>query len=88
VADSKPTAQNTSEENRLAADPPYSIWLLSRNWKPWLPKTRRKLENAAQDLDLLQAARYRDELAELKQSGKDGEVRVWFVLVKSNQEQN
>jgi excinuclease ABC subunit B len=53
------------EENRLAADPIVQ-YMNKPQLEAMTTETRRKMENAAQDLDFLQAARYRDELAELK----------------------
>jgi excinuclease ABC subunit B len=68
VADAKPTAKMYDlqpEENRLAADPIVQ-YMNKPQLEAMITETRRKMENAAQDLDFLQAARYRDELAELK----------------------
>jgi excinuclease ABC subunit B len=68
VADAKPTAKMYDlrpEENRLAADPIIQ-YMNKPQLEAMITETRRKMENAAQDLDFLQAARYRDELAELK----------------------
>jgi excinuclease ABC subunit B len=68
VADSKSTAKMYDlrpEENRLAADPIVQ-YMNKPQLEAMITETRRKMENAAQDLDFLQAARYRDELAELK----------------------
>lgn len=81
VADSKPTAKMYDlrpEENRLAADPIVQ-YMTKPQLEAMITETRRKMEDAAQDLDFLQAARYRDELAELKAKVEKMEKEaVWF----------
>ena len=69
IADSKVTTKmyyNEPEELSIAADP-----IVSYMTKPQLEKlieeTQRKMERAAKDLDFLEAARFRDEIGQLKQ---------------------
>lgn len=72
VADSKPSAKRyyvEPEEVRVAADP-----VLQYMAKPELEKliaeTQRKMEAAAKELNFLEAARYRDELLQLREKLK------------------
>lgn len=72
IADSKATTKmyyNEPEQFSLAADP-----IVGYMTKPQLEKlieeTQRKMERAAKDLDFLEAARFRDEIGQLKQKIK------------------
>ncbi len=73
VADSRKEAKNyyvESEEVNLAADP--IVGYMSREQlEKLIHETQKKMENAAKDLDFVQAARYRDEMQELKRLLKD-----------------
>lgn len=69
IADAKPSTKTyyiEPEEVRIAADP-----IVGYMTKPQLEKliaeTQRKMERAAKDLDFLEAARYRDELFQLRE---------------------
>lgn len=69
IADSKPSTKSyyiEPEDVRIAADP-----IVGYMSKPQLEKliaeTQRKMERAAKDLDFLEAARYRDELFQLRE---------------------
>lgn len=69
IADSKATTKmyyNEPEELSIAADP-----IVGYMTKPQLEKlieeSQRKMERAAKDLDFLEAARFRDEIGQLKQ---------------------
>lgn len=69
IADSKVTTKmyyNEPEELSIAADP-----IVGYMTKPQLEKlieeSQRKMERAAKDLDFLEAARFRDEIGQLKQ---------------------
>lgn len=69
IADTKPSTKSyyiEPEEVRIAADP-----IVGYMSKPQLEKliaeTQRKMERAAKDLDFLEAARYRDELFQLRE---------------------
>jgi excinuclease ABC subunit B len=57
---------NEPEELSIAADP-----IVGYMTKPQLEKlieeSQRKMERAAKDLDFLEAARFRDEIGQLKQ---------------------
>ncbi|MFN8345773.1 MAG: excinuclease ABC subunit UvrB [Spirosomataceae bacterium] len=73
VADSKSNPKRyyvEPEEVRIAADP-----VVQYMGKPQLEKliaeTQRKMEAAAKDLDFLEAARYRDELLQLREKLKN-----------------
>jgi excinuclease ABC subunit B len=69
IADSKATTKmyyNEPEQLSIAADP-----IVGYMTKPQLEKliaeSQRKMERAAKDLDFLEAARYRDEVSQLKE---------------------
>ncbi len=72
IADSKATTKmyyNEPEEMSLAADP-----IVGYMTKPQLEKlveeSQRKMERAAKDMDFLEAARFRDEVSQLKEKIK------------------
>lgn len=72
IADSKATTKmyyNEPEQLSIAADP-----IVGYMTKPQLEKlmeeTQRKMERAAKDLDFLEAARFRDEVMQLKEKIK------------------
>jgi len=72
IADSKATTKmyyNEPEQLSLAADP-----IVGYMTKPQLEKlieeTKRKMERAAKDLDFLEAARFRDEIGQLREKIK------------------
>jgi excinuclease ABC subunit B len=72
IADSKATTKmyyNEPEQMSIAADP-----IVGYMTKPQLEKlieeSQRKMERAAKDLDFLEAARYRDEVTQLKEKVK------------------
>lgn len=72
IADSKATTKmyyNEPEQISIAADP-----IVGYMTKPQLEKlieeTQRKMERAAKDLDFLEAARFRDEITQLKERVK------------------
>jgi len=72
IADSKATTKmyyNEPEQLSLAADP-----IVGYMTKPQLEKlieeTKRKMERAAKDLDFLEAARFRDEIGQLREKLK------------------
>ena len=54
------------DEIRIAADPVVQYTGQS-DLQKLLAETRRKMEAAAKDLDFLEAARYRNELVQLKE---------------------
>lgn len=58
-----------SEGVNLAADPVVQ-YMSKDELKKLIAETQRKMEAAAQDMDFLEAARYRDELAQLKERVK------------------
>lgn len=62
VADSKKTAKNyyVKEENHLAADPVVA-YMTKAELEKLIKKTERQMEQAAKDLDFMEAARLRDE---------------------------
>lgn len=68
VADSKPTTRTyyiEPEKLSIAADPVTSF-MSKDQLKKLLEETKHKMEEAAMELDFLQAARYRDEMKELQ----------------------
>lgn len=67
VADSKPKrAYVEPEEVKIAADPVLQ-YLGKSELEKLLQEAQRKMEAAAKDLDFLEAARYRDEMLQLKE---------------------
>lgn len=67
VADSKPKRIYVEpEEVRIAADPVVQ-YMGKSDLEKLIQETQRKMETAAKDLDFLEAARYRDELMQLKE---------------------
>ena len=67
VADSKKGVQKfyvESSEASVAADPVVK-YMNKNELAKLVNETKRNMENAAKDLDFIQAARFRDELAEL-----------------------
>lgn len=69
VADSKPKTKAyyiEPEEVRIAADPVIQ-YMKRPQIEALIEETKRKMEAAAKDLDFLQAARYRDELVQLRE---------------------
>ncbi|MCK5369343.1 MAG: UvrB/UvrC motif-containing protein, partial [Cyclobacteriaceae bacterium] len=74
VADSKKTGKKYYVEQdipTIAADP-LMQYLDKNQLKHLIDQTRKKMEQAARDLDFMEAARLRDELFELeKKYGKD-----------------
>lgn len=72
VADAKGSAKRyyvEPEEMRIAADPVVQYMGKSEIEK-LIAETQRKMEAAAKDLDFLEAARYRDELLQLREKLK------------------
>ena len=72
IADRKVTTKmyyNEPEQLQIAADP-----IVGYMTKPQLEKliveSQRKMERAAKDLDFLEAARFRDEVTQLKERVK------------------
>jgi excinuclease ABC subunit B len=68
VADSKKAGRKyyvEQEHPTIAADP-LMAYLDKDQLKHLIDQTRRKMENAAKDLDFMEAARLRDELFELE----------------------
>lgn len=68
VADSKPSTKMyyvEPEEIDMAADPVVS-YMTKPQLEKLIAETQRKMEQAAKELDFLEAARYRDELIQLK----------------------
>jgi len=67
VADSKPKRVYVEPEKvRIAADPVVQ-YMGKSDLEKLIQETQRKMETAAKDLDFLEAARYRDELMQLKE---------------------
>jgi excinuclease ABC subunit B len=69
VADSKPTAKRyyvEPEETRIAADPVVQ-YMGKSDLEKLMAETQRKMEQAAKELNFLEAARYRDELLQLRE---------------------
>ncbi|WP_304235056.1 excinuclease ABC subunit UvrB [Jiulongibacter sediminis] len=69
VADSKPTTRGyyvESQEYNIAADP-VTAYLTTDQLKKLVTDTKKKMEDAAMELDFLQAARYRDEMKQLEE---------------------
>ena len=67
VADSKVRKMYVEpDEVRIAADPVVQ-YMGKSDLQKLIAETQRKMEVAAKDLDFLQAARYRDEVAQLKE---------------------
>ncbi|MGR3810116.1 excinuclease ABC subunit UvrB [Jiulongibacter sp. NS-SX5] len=78
VADSKPTTKGyyvEPEEYNIAADP-VTAYLSTDQLKKLVKDTKTKMEEAAMELDFLQAARYRDELKQLEERLKKEEAKV------------
>jgi excinuclease ABC subunit B len=70
VADSKPRkAYVEPSEVRIAADPVVE-YMGKGELQKLMAETQRKMENAAKDLDFLEAARLRDEFLQLKEKIK------------------
>ncbi|KPM47497.1 excinuclease ABC subunit UvrB [Jiulongibacter sediminis] len=69
VADSKPTTRGyyvEPQEYNIAADP-VTAYLTTDQLKKLVTDTKKKMEDAAMELDFLQAARYRDEMKQLEE---------------------
>lgn len=69
VADSKPTTKGyyvEPQEYNIAADP-VTAYMTTNQLKKLVSDTKKKMEDAAMDLDFLQAARYRDEMKQLEE---------------------
>jgi len=69
VADSKPSAKRyyvEPEEVRVAADPVVQ-YMAKPELEKLITETQRKMEAAAKELNFLEAARYRDELLQLRE---------------------
>jgi excinuclease ABC subunit B len=58
------------EEIRIAADPVVQ-YMNKGELQKLVAETQRKMENAAKNMDFLEAARYRDELLQLKEKVKE-----------------
>ncbi|MBB3838314.1 excinuclease ABC subunit B [Runella defluvii] len=72
VADSKPSAKRyyvEPEEVRVAADPVVQ-YMAKPELEKLIAETQRKMEAAAKELNFLEAARYRDELLQLREKLK------------------
>ncbi len=61
------------DEIRIAADPVIQ-YMGKGELQKLIAETQRKMETAAKDLDFLEAARYRDELVQLKERLKAEKV--------------
>ncbi len=73
VADSRKEAKQyyvESEEVSVAADPVVA-YMSREQLEKLVQETQKNMERAARDLDFVQAARYRDELADLKRMLKE-----------------
>ncbi|MFN4146714.1 MAG: excinuclease ABC subunit UvrB [Runella sp.] len=73
VADAKATAKRyyvEPEEVRIAADPVVQ-YMGKSDLEKLIAETQRKMETAAKELNFLEAARYRDELLQLREKLKD-----------------
>ncbi len=73
VADSRKEAKQyyvESEEVSVAADPVVA-YMTREQLEKLVQETQKNMERAAKDLDFVQAARYRDELADLKRMLKE-----------------
>jgi excinuclease ABC subunit B len=73
VADARKEAKQyyvESEEVSVAADPVVS-YMTREQLEKLIQETQKNMERAAKDLDFIQAARYRDELADLKRMLKE-----------------
>ena len=57
------------EDMRIAADPVVQ-YMAKPQLEKLIAETQRKMEAAAKDLDFLEAARYRDELLQLREKLK------------------
>ncbi|WP_337044718.1 excinuclease ABC subunit UvrB [Emticicia sp. 17c] len=69
IADNKPTTKMyylEPEEINVAADPVVN-YMNKGQLEKLLEETQRKMERAAKELDFLEAARFRDEMLQLKQ---------------------
>ena len=62
------------DEIRIAADPVVQ-YMGQSDLQKLLAETQRKMETAAKDLDFLEAARYRDEVLQLKERLKGEKVK-------------
>ena len=72
VADSKPSAKRyyvEPEEVRVAVDPVVQ-YMAKPELEKLIAETQRKMEAAAKELNFLEAARYRDELLQLREKLK------------------
>jgi excinuclease ABC subunit B len=72
VADAKASSKRfyiEPEEIRIAADPVVQ-YMAKPEIEKLIAETQRKMEAAAKELDFLQAARYRDELMQLREKLK------------------
>lgn len=73
VADARKEAKQyyvENEEVSVAADPVVS-YMTREQLEKLVQETQKNMERAAKDLDFIQAARYRDELADLKRMLKE-----------------
>ncbi len=74
IADSKIKKMYVEpDEIRIAADPVIQ-YMGKGELQKLITETQRKMEAAAKDLDFLEAARYRDELVQLKERLKAEKV--------------
>ena len=74
IADSKIKKMYVEpDEIRIAADPVIQ-YMGKGELQKLIAETQRKMEAAAKDLDFLEAARYRDELVQLKERLKAEKV--------------
>ena len=75
IADSKVKKMYVEpDEIRIAADPVVQ-YMGAGDLQKLIAETQRKMEAAAKDLDFLEAARYRDELVQLKERLKREKVK-------------
>ena len=75
IADSKIKKMYVEpDEVRIAADPVVQ-YMGQSDLQKLLAETQRKMEAAAKDLDFLEAARYRDEVLQLKERLKGAKVK-------------
>ncbi len=76
VADSKPTTRGyyiEPDKYDIAADP-VTAYMNSEQLKKLRNETKKKMEDAAMELDFMQAARFRDEMKQLEERIKDNTI--------------
>ena len=72
VADSKPRKVYVEPDEISVAADPVVQYMGKNDLEKLIAETQKKMERAAKDLDFLEAARYRDELLQLKERVKSG----------------